>query len=201
MLDYATGATFLALAGVGYLLVQLAIYRIPFFQRFSCPRFAHWDVILGTDYSRGINDAMARGERRKWVAETHQKYGMTYQTLDWGKVTYRVADPENMQAVLSTNGDCFGVEALRVPPAGEWLGPGAVMEDGPAWARSRELLKPVFAKGQISDLERFEFHLNRLMNKIPGDGNTFDLQPEFLNLVSACTWQNLALNRLTCQSS
>ena len=55
--------------------------------------------------------------------------------------------------------------------------------DGPRWEHSRALLKPSFNKANMTDLSVFEGYVKMVVDQIPKDGSTVDLQPLFFNLV------------------
>jgi len=62
---------------------------------------------------------------------------------------------------------------------GPVFGEGIFTTDGEAWAHSRALLRPNFARDQVADLEAFERHIQALVAVIPRDGSTVDLQELF----------------------
>ncbi|KAL8737122.1 MAG: hypothetical protein Q9181_001993 [Wetmoreana brouardii] len=55
-------------------------------------------------------------------------------------------------------------------------------KNGPAWEHSRTLLRPSFNKGTAIDLPTLETYLGKVMDRIPKDGSTFDLQPLLFSL-------------------
>ncbi len=95
-------------------------------------------------------------------------------------------DPGNIQALLATQFEDFDVGELRRRNALPFLGQGVFLQDGKGWERSRALIKPQFARAQISDLELEERHLQVLMSglKAGSDGWTeaLDMQPLLFNL-------------------
>lgn len=62
------------------------------------------------------------------------------------------------------------------------LGRGIFTTDGPAWQQSRDLLRPNFVHSQVGDLKMFEVHVDHLIQAIPRDGSTVDLQKLFFRL-------------------
>jgi cytochrome P450 len=95
------------------------------------------------------------------------------------------ADEEIIQAVLSKQFDDFEIGDIRRDLMYPLLGDGIFTQDGPAWRHSRALLRPAFARRQVSDLELEERHVGNLMTCLPvdleADGWTaeVDLQPLF----------------------
>ena len=57
-----------------------------------------------------------------------------------------------------------------------FIGKGVFSTDGAYWKHSRELIRPMFAKAQISDFAALDIHVNRMMARVPRDGSTVDLQ-------------------------
>ena len=78
----------------------------------------------------------------------------------------------------------WGVQDLRLPNMEKFCGRGFITMDGPEWRRAVALLKPSFYKARISDLSTMKAGLLSLIDHIPVDGSTVDLQPLFLKLVS-----------------
>lgn len=60
---------------------------------------------------------------------------------------------------------------------------GIFTADGSIWARSRALIRPTFARSGISNFSCLEKHVGRLLDLIPHDGSTVDLQPLMKHLV------------------
>jgi cytochrome P450 len=82
-----------------------------------------------------------------------------------------------MQTVLATEVDKFGNAPLNYKMCKEFLGEGIMTHDGHAWKRSRQLLNPVFARAQVSELLSFEVHVGKMISGIPQDGSMVDMQP------------------------
>lgn len=62
------------------------------------------------------------------------------------------------------------------------LGHGIFDTNGAAWERSRAMIRPNFTRAQVADLDTFETHIAHLINRIPRDGSTVDLQELFFSL-------------------
>lgn len=61
------------------------------------------------------------------------------------------------------------------------LGDGIFTQDGAAWKRSRDLLRPQLFRKRFEDLKVFEEHVDNLIKCIPTRG-VVDLQPLFLRM-------------------
>lgn len=91
-------------------------------------------------------------------------------------------DPENLKAMMATNFKDFNLADNRKATFIPLFGRGIFTTDGPAWHQSRELLRPNFVRAQVADLEAFEVHVKHLMDAIPRDGSTVDMQELFFRL-------------------
>ena len=91
-------------------------------------------------------------------------------------------EPEIVKAILSTKFNDFGLGARRKRLFFPFLGPGIFDTDGAAWEHSRALIRPNFIRSQVADLDTFEIHVSDLIDVIPKDGSTFDLQDLFFKL-------------------
>lgn len=67
-----------------------------------------------------------------------------------------------------------------------FTGSGVLTNEGIAWRRSRDLIRPLFVRAELSDVMRFERHVDRLMDVLPRDGQTVNLIPWMAKLVSCC---------------
>ena len=85
-------------------------------------------------------------------------------------------DPQNIQTVLSQHFKKFGVQPMRLHVGEPFIGKGVFSTDGDYWSHSRDLIRPMFAKAQIADFAALDIHLDRMMDKIPRDRSTVDLQ-------------------------
>lgn len=89
-------------------------------------------------------------------------------------------DPENYKALLATQFKdfCLGERHSQLAPI---LGDGIFTLDGQGWQHSRAMLRPQFARDQVSDVEMIERHVQHLVQRVP-NGDAFDIQELFFNL-------------------
>lgn len=59
------------------------------------------------------------------------------------------------------------------------FGEGIFIQEGDAWKRSRELLRPQLVYKQYGDLQLFHEPFDDLMKRLPAQGGVVDLQPLF----------------------
>ena len=94
-------------------------------------------------------------------------------------------DPDNVRAVLVSQAEAFVMGEGRSENFMQLVGRGVLTSQGEAWRHSRALVRPQFARQQISDPNHFEFHLQQLWRRIIVAGDRWtdivDLQPLFFN--------------------
>ncbi|KAF9889903.1 hypothetical protein FE257_006775 [Aspergillus nanangensis] len=73
------------------------------------------------------------------------------------------ADPDNIKAVLATQFDDFGKGDDFHATWRRFLGDSIFTTDGRQWAASRQLIRPMFVKDRVSDLQVMERHVQRLL--------------------------------------
>ncbi|KAL8722838.1 MAG: hypothetical protein Q9225_000725 [Loekoesia sp. 1 TL-2023] len=99
-----------------------------------------------------------------------------------GTPSINTIEPENLQTVYSSRFQDWDVQPVRLPAQEPFCGRGFITTDGAAWEHSRSLLKPSFKKSSIADLSVLEKYLKKVLERIPVDGSTTDLQPLFFSL-------------------
>ena len=80
----------------------------------------------------------------------------------FGITGYFTTDPENVEAILSTRFEDYGLGSRRLA---FWplLGEGIFSQDGAAWKRSRELIRHQFARVQKQTPRAFMSHVEGLL--------------------------------------
>lgn len=162
-------------------------------------RYPHKDPFLGLDFFLETGKIFSENRYLPELLARYKTYGPTFQTNLFGTPSINTIEPENLQAVYSSDFQNWGVEPLRLPAQDPFCGRGFTTTDGPAWEHSRALLKPGFNRANIvAGLEGLGKALEKMMDKIPSDGGTVDLQALFFDLVSvpgphfvALQWRSL----------
>ena len=149
-------------------------------------KYPHKDPVLGLDLFFNIVDNIKKGNTIGPDMQRFNEYGKTYQAKSWGSTILFTMDSGNMQTMFTSAFDNFGVASLRYGPSVPLLGSGIFTTDGAQWDNSKNLIRPIFARAQISDLAYFEKHVKRMIDSIPRDCSTIDLQPLLKLLVSEC---------------
>lgn len=116
----------------------------------------------------------------------HGKNITTFSQGLMGAVAHFTIEPKNIQAVLATQFKDFGLGERRNGNFSPLLGHGIFSTDGKEWEHARALLRPQFARDQVSDLDLEEEHVQNMMRVIPvnqdGWTNVTDLKLIFFRL-------------------
>lgn len=118
----------------------------------------------------------------------------------FGKDMFNTCDPENIKAMLATQFKdfCLGERHAQLFPV---LGDGIFTLDGQGWQHSRAMLRPQFARDQVSDVEMVEQHIQLMCSRVPQDGSAFDAQELFFNLTLDTATEFLFGQSVGCQTA
>ncbi|RCI10032.1 hypothetical protein L249_8737 [Ophiocordyceps polyrhachis-furcata BCC 54312] len=84
-------------------------------------------------------------------------------------------DPEHIKTVLTSNFTSFGKGRLFHDSWSPFLGDSIFTTDGALWQRNRALLRPMFTRERVRDLDIFDRWTTRLVEKLPPDGSGVDV--------------------------
>ncbi|KAK3711360.1 hypothetical protein LTR37_009740 [Vermiconidia calcicola] len=147
------------------------------------PALPQWDRIMGIDLFRDNMRAIKAHNFLELSYQRFQDLGVnTYQLIALGRRIYITTEPENLKAIQAIDFKKWGLGERRKISFRPLLGDGIFTTDGKAWAHSREMLRPNFARTQIGDLPTFERHVQHLVAAVPRDGSTVDLSELFFRL-------------------
>ncbi|KAL2069202.1 hypothetical protein VTL71DRAFT_15540 [Oculimacula yallundae] len=146
------------------------------------PSVSAKDPIFGLDYALRLLSSVNSGSRGLSLREGFEKLGTTYSTNVYGVRKIMTADPNNIQAVFSKNTAAFGVEAIRNFTIGPIVGEGVMSMDGKVWSRSRALMQPMVSKTAIVNFDSLSLHVRNLIDGLPKDLSTVDMQDWFASL-------------------
>lgn len=93
----------------------------------------------------------------------------------FGRRTILTRDPEHIKAILATKFSDFGKGTLVHQAASPFLGDSIFTTDGQLWQRSRSLLRPMFTKDRLRDIEILEKYSDKMCSKLPQSGETVDI--------------------------
>lgn len=147
-------------------------------------------MMQAADKAQQFPDMLQQRERD--MCELTGRQCSTFKQSLLGQTMYFTSDPKNIQAMLATQFNDFGLGPARRGNMIATLGDGIFVQDGKAWEHSRAMLRPNFVRDQVSDLDLEEHHVQDMLRVIPiGDdgwtGET-DIQTLFFRLTidSAC---------------
>ena len=110
-------------------------------------------------------------------------YGKTFEERFFHTKIINTMEAANIQQVTALSFRDWGKSSSRNASSSLFLGRGIFSEDGAAWKSSRDLIKPLFARSEISDVDSLGVFVDHLFALIPRDGATIDIQPLLHKLV------------------
>ncbi|KAK0347076.1 hypothetical protein LTR91_012940 [Friedmanniomyces endolithicus] len=120
---------------------------------------------------------LARGQAR------FENQGVrTMHTISLGRHVISTIEPENLKTIQAVDFKKWTLGSRRISAFRPFLGLGIFTTAGADWHRSREMLRPNFARSQVGDLATFETHVNHLIAAVPKDGSEVDLSELFFRL-------------------
>ena len=138
------------------------------------------DPFLGLDFIWNVSKQIGEQRVLEGTQGRFKALGTgTFRFPLLGTTIIPTMEPENVKSILALDFTSFSLGEIRkgmVP----LLGKGIFTTDGAAWQHSREMLRPMFVRSQLlEDLEMFERHAYHLIEAIPKDSSTVDLQELF----------------------
>lgn len=146
-------------------------------------KYPHHDPIWGYDLYRERVKATQDGKLLKLHERHFDLYGKTFEERFFNSKVINTMEAANIQQVASNSFQDWGKVSSRSSSASPVLGRGIFSEDGVFWKHSRDLIKPTFARSEISDVHTLCAFVDRLLDLIPHDGTTIDIQPLMHKLV------------------
>ncbi|CAG8948808.1 hypothetical protein HYFRA_00001931 [Hymenoscyphus fraxineus] len=140
-------------------------------------KYPHEDRVLGSDMDRARAQAMKDGRYFRLYGEQFEKYGKTFEEIWRGKPLINTIEPANVQKVAALSFQDYGKDPERAVAQAPLFGPSILFSDGPFWKHSRDMIKPIFSRGEISDIDHLASFVDRFMNLLPDDGGMVDVQP------------------------
>jgi cytochrome P450 len=89
------------------------------------------------------------------------------------------ADPDNIKAILASQFADYGKGKQFYHDFEPFLGDSIFATDGQKWQNSRQMIRPQFVRDRLSDLVKFEHHIQKLLPMLGGKGQTVDIQTMF----------------------
>ncbi|KAF2149416.1 putative P450 monooxygenase [Myriangium duriaei CBS 260.36] len=141
------------------------------------------DPILGIDSFLEFRKAFQERRVLQFACWRFDMMGVTtIRNNVLGKRNISTIEPENLKQILALDFKNWSLGTQRIIDFTEFLGPGVFSTDGAEWQHSREMLRPSFVRSQVRDLETLDAHVDHLIDAIPRDGSTVELQQLFFRL-------------------
>ncbi|KAI1393503.1 cytochrome P450 [Hypoxylon trugodes] len=180
---------------VGLLFTVLAYQELVLTKQYNCepvlPRVPYkWPLAL--DLLKVQFDALFSGHTLEALTD-YITIADTIRLELWGVTGYITTDPENIETILSTRFEDYGLGNRRVATL-PFLGEGIFSQDGGPWKRSRDPIRRQFARVQKQTLQVFTPYIEGLTSKLndaAGQAEVIDLQPFFLEFTLDTTTELL----------
>jgi cytochrome P450 len=159
-------------------------------KKFNCKPVTHVkkDWTMGLKLIKPMLAAKAKGRLLEWnVCLFYDENDPTADTFAMrvaGSKVITTRNPENIKTILATNFNDFGL-GVRHEMLGPLLGDGIFTLDGNGWKHSRTMLRPQFAREQVSHVRMLEPHVQALIKHIDHykqQRTEFDIQDLFFKL-------------------
>ncbi|KAL4891415.1 cytochrome P450 [Aspergillus ambiguus] len=136
------------------------------------------DRLFGIDHLKENIHAAKNHRVLELFQRRFQLYGNTFRGKRFATTFISTCEPMNIKTILSLKFKDFSL-GNRIETFGPLLGHGIFTSDGEHWAQSRAMVRPNFVKDQVANLDKFEELMQGLLELIPTDGTTVDLQDLF----------------------
>ncbi|KAF5555329.1 cytochrome p450 [Fusarium napiforme] len=96
----------------------------------------------------------------------------TFRMSILGTTNLVTAEPRNIQAILATQFNDFGMGVTRSTNLKTVLGRSIFAADGASWRAARDMMRPLFSRDNVSRLDLLEGHVQALFRCIEKDKST-----------------------------
>ena len=131
----------------------------------------------GLDLYHERTEAAKDGRYSKLFLEHFQKYGKTWEEQTFDGRIINTIEPANIQTVAALKFNDYSKIPKRTKVLLPFLGHGLFSQNGKEWRRSRDIVTPLFKRAELTDVDGFKKFVDRMIDLIPRDGSTVDLQP------------------------
>ncbi len=101
----------------------------------------------------------------------------------FGRIRFLLTrEPEHVKTVLTTKFAEYGKGPNFHRVWSPFLGDSIFTTDGQLWSDSRALIRPMFIKDRVRDLEIFEKWTNKVIDQIPTSGQAVDMMDLFYRM-------------------
>ncbi|KAI1245573.1 hypothetical protein MGN70_012463 [Eutypa lata] len=138
----------------------------------------HFGVRFFLEAARNVRTNTLLAKRKQNL----KTIGHTFVHKLFPEITFSIStdDPENIKTILATNFEDWVIPKGRIQAFSPLLGSHSIFTtNGPEWHHARGTLRPAFVRDQISDIQCFDRHIAKMIDRVPKDGARFDLQALF----------------------
>ncbi|KAI5247001.1 cytochrome P450 52A1 [Aureobasidium subglaciale] len=166
----------LAYAALGWWKLRQS--RSEFMRNNGClpPRsvYPNLEPFIALDMILSVLSAARKKALLGWFHDQYKTYGPTFVVSTVPSFAVHTTEAENLKAAFSQNFDDWSASGGR-RSFKHLMGRATFMLDGAEWSHSRSILRPMFAKDRVADLELLEAHFQKLLKLIPEAGATVDI--------------------------
>ncbi|ETS76339.1 hypothetical protein PFICI_11726 [Pestalotiopsis fici W106-1] len=148
--------------------------------------YPHWEPFIGIDLMAIFTRGLLSNNFLPMVLDLVQKYGGPFYTLAYrfvGKPAIVTFEPLNIKELLSPSFRDYTHGEDRLNVLRPLLGDGVFNSNGQIWRDSRMFIRPFLHKMDDKQLQIFEEHFQDLLNALPKDAATVDIQPAMTDFV------------------
>lgn len=139
----------------------------------------YWLINIG--YAQANNQMLALFDR-VWKYGTPQCPNLVEINVTGGQRFLFTQDPAHIKTVLTSKFAEFGKGEDFHKVWEPFLGDSIFTTDHKQWQESRNLIRPMFMKNRVSDLDIFERRTQIMLEQFPKSGETFDLMDLFYRM-------------------
>lgn len=162
------------------------------------PRYPHRDPFFGFDIVLGMAKSLRNDYFLIWLNKVHENLPKTFLVNFVGTQFIYTIEPENMKSMSAINWQDFAVGPMRRnnKATAPFADKGVNTVDGHEWEFSRFLIKPFFKRETFTNTTRLTMHVDRVLERLPADGETVNIQPLIQRWVSprlCCCCEDICL--------
>lgn len=145
------------------------------------PRYPHKDPFFGLDLFFRNGSAYENNRYLDELTDMYDKNGNTFEALDMGKRSIYTIEPDNLRELFTSA--AWGIQPIRLAAMEPFCGRGFLTVDGDLWHKSRKMFQPSFERKAIADFSALETFTQKMIDQIPRDAQTVDMQPLLSSMV------------------
>jgi len=150
---------------------------------FRAPVYPHSDILGGSDLVKQRQQAQQDGNLQALYTRHFNALGKTWEETFWNERVINTMDAVNHQYIHALGFEDFGKPNQRMKISAPILGNGIFVAEGTHWKQSRGIIKPIFARAELENMELMAKHVNRFIDLLPRDSKTFDIQSMLKKMV------------------